>query len=133
MLGVARKYQKRGFGQDLLCDFFEHVKIIHRALPIKGVYLDADPAAINFYTRLGFVQLSARPNVFSDSAYSRGLDYYRLRPGLVLPQPGTEQRYHFCSIAPAFSNSTSLPLMVAVAATIVVLTVAQDFRSNSGL
>ena len=64
MLGVARKYQKRGFGQDLLCDFFEHVKIIHRALPIKGVYLDADPAAINFYTRLGFVQLSARPNVF---------------------------------------------------------------------
>lgn len=34
MLGVARKYQKRGFGQDLLCDFFEHVKIIHQALPI---------------------------------------------------------------------------------------------------
>ncbi len=30
MLGVARKYQKRGFGQDLLCDFFEHVKIIHQ-------------------------------------------------------------------------------------------------------
>jgi len=28
MLGVARKYQKRGFGQDLLCDFFEHVKIM---------------------------------------------------------------------------------------------------------
>ena len=64
MLGVARKYQKRGFGQDLLCDFFEHVKIIHQALPIKGVYLDADPAAINFYARLGFVQLSATPNAF---------------------------------------------------------------------
>lgn len=70
---------------------------------------------------------------FGDSAYSRGLDYYRHPPGQVLPQPGAEQRYHFCSIAPAFSNSTSLPLMVAVAATIVVLTVAQDFRSNSGL
>ncbi|MCV5116904.1 N-acetyltransferase, partial [Escherichia coli] len=40
-----------------------HVKIIHQALPIKGVYLDADPAAINFYARLGFVQLSARRNV----------------------------------------------------------------------
>ena len=64
MLGVARKYQKRGFGQDLLCDFFEHVKIIHQALPIKGVYLDADSAAINFYARLGFVQLSATPNAF---------------------------------------------------------------------
>ncbi|AAN42025.2 hypothetical protein SF2A_01890 [Shigella flexneri G1663] len=64
MLGGARKYQKRGFGQDLLCDFFEHVKKIHPALPIKGVYLDADPAAINFYARLGFVQLSATPNAF---------------------------------------------------------------------
>ncbi|ENG7165411.1 GNAT family N-acetyltransferase [Shigella flexneri] len=64
MLGRARKYQKRGFGQDLLCDFFEHVKKIHPALPIKGVYLDADPAAINFYARLGFVQLSATPNAF---------------------------------------------------------------------
>ncbi len=135
MLGVAWKYQKRGFGQDLLCDFFEHVKIIHQALPIKGVYLDADPAAINFYARLGFVQLSSNTKcfwcctyVFGDSAYSRGLDYYRHPPGQVLPQPGAEQRiYHFCSIAPAFSNSTSLPLMVAVAATIVVLTVAQIF------
>ena len=37
MLGVARKYQKRGFGQDLLCDFFEHVKIIHQEL--KGFIL----------------------------------------------------------------------------------------------
>lgn len=64
MLGVARKYQNQGYGQDLLCDFFEHVKIIHQALPIKGVYLDADPAAINFYSRLGFVQLSAIPNAF---------------------------------------------------------------------
>lgn len=64
MLGVARKYQKQGYGQDLLCDFFEHVKIIHQALPIKGVYLDADPAAINFYVLLGFVQLSDTPNAF---------------------------------------------------------------------
>ena len=139
MLGVARKYQKRGFGQDLLCDFFEHVKIIHQALPIKGVYLDADPAAINFYARLGFVQLSATPNAFGAvPMFWRFSIFSRLRllspPARAsLPQPGAEQRYHFVQFAPAFSNSTSLPLMVAVAATIVVLTVAQDFRSNSGL
>ncbi|EFA5468251.1 TPA: GNAT family N-acetyltransferase [Escherichia coli] len=64
MLGVAIKEQKKGYGQDLLCEFFEHVKLIHRALPIKGIYLDAAPDAVNFYTRLGFVELKEPPNSF---------------------------------------------------------------------
>ncbi|ECZ5819442.1 GNAT family N-acetyltransferase [Salmonella enterica] len=64
MLGIASNYQKKGYGQDLLCDFFEHVKVIHQSLPIKGVYLDADPDAINFYARLGFVQLPEPPNAY---------------------------------------------------------------------
>lgn len=64
MLGVATKEQKKGYGQDLLCEFFEHVKLIHQALPVKGVYLDADPAAVNFYARLGFVELKEPPNAF---------------------------------------------------------------------
>ncbi|RAZ01308.1 N-acetyltransferase [Enterobacter cloacae] len=64
MLGVATKEQKKGYGQDLLLEFFEQVKIIHDALPVKGVYLDADPEAINFYARLGFVQLKEPPNMF---------------------------------------------------------------------
>ncbi|MFJ5320396.1 GNAT family N-acetyltransferase [Pectobacterium carotovorum] len=64
MLGVATKEQNKGRGQDLLCEFFEHVKLIHQALPIKGVYLDADPKAINFYARLGFVELKEPPNSF---------------------------------------------------------------------
>ena len=51
-------------GQDLLYEFFQHIKIIHEALPIKGVYLDADPGAVNFYTRLGFAELTAPPNAF---------------------------------------------------------------------
>ncbi|MFZ3388286.1 GNAT family N-acetyltransferase [Buttiauxella gaviniae] len=64
MLGVATKEQKKGYGQDLLMEFFEQVKLIHHSLPVKGVYLDADPLAINFYARLGFVQLNEPPNVF---------------------------------------------------------------------
>ncbi|HBS5696644.1 TPA: GNAT family N-acetyltransferase [Klebsiella variicola] len=64
MLGVATKEQKKGYGQDLLCEFFEQVKVINQALPIKGVYLDADPDAVNFYVRLGFVELNEPPNAF---------------------------------------------------------------------
>lgn len=64
MLGVATKEQKKGYGQDLLCEFFEHVKLIHQALPVKGVYLDADPDAVSFYARLGFVELNEPPNAF---------------------------------------------------------------------
>lgn len=64
MLGVASKYQKKGYGEELLFEFLEHVKIIHEALPVKGVYLDADPAAVNFYTRLGFVELPEPPNAW---------------------------------------------------------------------
>ncbi|MEX6336621.1 GNAT family N-acetyltransferase [Providencia hangzhouensis] len=64
MLGVATNHQNKGYGQDLLLEFFEHVKLIHEALPVKGVYLDADPKALNFYARLGFVQLNEPPNTF---------------------------------------------------------------------
>jgi GNAT superfamily N-acetyltransferase len=64
MLGVATKEQNKGYGQDLLMEFFEQVKLIHESLPVKGVYLDADPQAINFYSRLGFVQLKEPPNAF---------------------------------------------------------------------
>lgn len=62
MLGVATKHQNKGYGQDLLVEFFEHVKKIHHVLPVKGVYLDAAPEAINFYARLGFVQLDEQVN-----------------------------------------------------------------------
>ncbi|AYC18127.1 hypothetical protein DZA65_01225 [Dickeya dianthicola] len=64
MLGVATKEQNKGYGQELLLEFFKQVKTIHESLPVKGVYLDADPAAIDFYIRLGFVQLNEPPNAF---------------------------------------------------------------------
>lgn len=62
MLGVATKEQKKSHGKELLGVFFEHLKVINKALPIKGVYLDADPDALIFYERLGFVQLKEPPN-----------------------------------------------------------------------
>ena len=64
MLCVATHHQNKGYGQDLLLEFFEKVKLIHEALPVKGVYLDADPKALNFYLRLGFIQLHEPPNAF---------------------------------------------------------------------
>lgn len=64
MLGVATKEQKKGYGQDLLCAFFEHIKLINQALPVKGVYLDADPDVVSFYARLGFIALKEPPNAF---------------------------------------------------------------------
>lgn len=64
MLGVATKHQKKGFGLDLLQHFFEQLKVIHKVLPVKGVYLDADPDAKDFYARLGFVMLNEPPNSF---------------------------------------------------------------------
>lgn len=57
MLGVSVNEQNKGFGQSLLHAFFEQVKQVHALLPLKGVFLDAEPAAIPFYARLGFVEL----------------------------------------------------------------------------
>lgn len=75
MLGVAIKEQKKGYGQDLLCEFLEQVKEIHNVLPQKGVYLDADPEAINFYARLGFVQLDAPANAFGAVPMFMGIQH----------------------------------------------------------
>lgn len=63
MLGVAKNHQKKGYGKDLLEDFFEQVKVIHRSLPVKGVYLDADKDAVEFYKLLGFTELNEPPNL----------------------------------------------------------------------
>lgn len=64
MLGVVESEQKKGYGLDLLYAFFQQVKVIHHALPIKGIYLDAAPAAVGFYARLGFTELDEPANAF---------------------------------------------------------------------
>ncbi|QWL72078.1 N-acetyltransferase [Aeromonas hydrophila] len=57
MLGVSIDKQKKEYGLDLMQSFFEHALKVHETMPIKGVFLDADPEAVNFYTRLGFIPL----------------------------------------------------------------------------
>lgn len=57
MLGVVHHEQKKGYGLDLLSEFFKQVRTVHQTLPIKGIYLDADAKAVGFYTRLGFTPL----------------------------------------------------------------------------
>ncbi|WP_244590643.1 GNAT family N-acetyltransferase [Xenorhabdus mauleonii] len=57
MLGVSVKHQKQGYGHILMREFLEHVIKVHHVMPIKGIFLDADPDAVAFYTLLGFVEL----------------------------------------------------------------------------
>ncbi|OTA19054.1 acetyltransferase [Xenorhabdus beddingii] len=57
MLGVSVKHQKKGYGHLLMREFLEHAIKVHRVMPIKGIFLDADPDAVTFYTLLGFVEL----------------------------------------------------------------------------
>ncbi|WP_368752464.1 GNAT family N-acetyltransferase [Klebsiella pneumoniae] len=75
MLGVATKEQKKGYGIILMTEFLDQVKVIHQALPIKGVYLDADPDAVNFYARLGFVELNEPPNAFGAKPMFLGIQH----------------------------------------------------------
>ncbi|SFU88919.1 hypothetical protein [Xenorhabdus koppenhoeferi] len=55
MLGVSVKHQKKEYGHIFMREFLEHAIKVHHVMPIKGIFLDADPVA--FYTLLGFVEL----------------------------------------------------------------------------
>ncbi|MBD2795762.1 GNAT family N-acetyltransferase [Xenorhabdus sp. 18] len=57
MLGVSVKHQKKGYGHILMREFLEHAIKVHQVMPIKGIFLDADPDAVAFYILLGFVEL----------------------------------------------------------------------------
>ncbi|CEE94916.1 GNAT family N-acetyltransferase [Xenorhabdus nematophila] len=57
MLGVSVKHQKKEYGHILMREFLEHAIKVHHVMPIKGIFLDADPDAVAFYIFLGFVEL----------------------------------------------------------------------------
>jgi GNAT superfamily N-acetyltransferase len=57
MLGVVNGLQGQGIGKQLMADAFYRVLRAATEIGIYGLYLDADPAAIDFYTTLGFVRL----------------------------------------------------------------------------
>ena len=54
MLGVDKKLQKCGVGLALMRNALIETARLHMQIPIKGLYLDAAPGAVKFYSRLGF-------------------------------------------------------------------------------
>lgn len=58
MLGVDRKLQKCGIGLGLMRHALIETARLHMQIPIKGLYLDAAPGAVAFYSELGFKALS---------------------------------------------------------------------------
>jgi predicted GNAT family N-acyltransferase len=58
MLGVDKKLQKCGIGLALMQNALVETALLHLQIPIKGLYLDAAPGAVKFYTSLGFQALS---------------------------------------------------------------------------
>lgn len=57
MLGVDESYQKQGLGIKLMRVAFDSTKVLASALNCSGLYLDADPEAVEFYKKYGFVLL----------------------------------------------------------------------------
>lgn len=58
MLGVDKKLQKCGIGLALMKQALVETVRLHLQIPVKGLYLDAAPGAVKFYTSLGFKALS---------------------------------------------------------------------------
>lgn len=57
MLGVDLSLQGHGIGTKMMSDCFHRVYSASKTVGCFGLYLDADPPAINFYLRLGFTCL----------------------------------------------------------------------------
>ena len=57
MLGVANEYKKKNLGLYLMREVFVVAKFIAKTVGSFGIYLDADPAAVSFYEKLGFILL----------------------------------------------------------------------------
>lgn len=57
MLGVDKAYKGKNFGLGLLKHALLKTKESARTLGCKGMYLDADPGAVAFYTKYGFIAL----------------------------------------------------------------------------
>jgi len=61
MLGVSLDYQKKGYGEELMHIAFLNTKTVCQAVGCTGLYLEAAPDAVAFYSKLGFESLS-EPN-----------------------------------------------------------------------
>ncbi|MGB4116304.1 MAG: GNAT family N-acetyltransferase [Polaromonas sp.] len=57
MLGVDKAYKGKNLGLRLLKHALTKTKESARTLGCRGLYLDADPGAVAFYTKYGFIAL----------------------------------------------------------------------------
>lgn len=57
MLGVDKAYKGKNLGIRLLKHALAKTKESARTLGCRGLYLDADPGAVAFYTKYGFIAL----------------------------------------------------------------------------
>ena len=62
MLGIDKNYKKMGYGLDLMRHAFILTKTVAQQIGSFGLYLDADPLAVDFYLGLGLVLLGKRDN-----------------------------------------------------------------------
>jgi GNAT superfamily N-acetyltransferase len=60
MLGVDRHYQGQRLGRKLLQDAIARMLDVAESIGVYGLYLDADPPAVDFYLHLGFIILTQR-------------------------------------------------------------------------
>lgn len=58
MLGVDKHYQRQSLGRRLLQDAILRMIDAANSIGIYGLYLDADPPAVDFYLYLGFIFLA---------------------------------------------------------------------------
>lgn len=56
-LAVNKKYQKQGYGKQLLKQAFLKILSVSDTVGIRLIVVDAKESAINFYTKYGFEQL----------------------------------------------------------------------------
>ncbi len=57
MIGVATAHQNQKLGSRMLAHAFGKSKEIAQSVGTYGIYLEADPGALNFYQKLGFTFL----------------------------------------------------------------------------
>lgn len=73
MLGVDSKFQGLGIGQELLKNALIQAAMIHKQIPLKGVYLDAAPNAVSFYQELGF-EILGEPDDYGSTPMILGIN-----------------------------------------------------------
>lgn len=57
MIGIDKDYQGKGLGHKLLRVAFDSTKTLSKVLNCSGLYLEADPNAVEFYKKFNFVPL----------------------------------------------------------------------------